>query len=210
MEFKSILTSYVSAGIPLIHQNSHLVNFEDHYASIESGFYRKIERTTDTLLTLDLKKNKRYVFLCGTPGSGKTHYLVGLYRAMVQKLGYAQGDGVLFTTFPNLASEIIGNFKDDIPMRTALAGYTQAKFLLIDDFTSSERVFKENSLEFNMFRDILLNRYETETTLVTSANLNAPDLLTELDRLFGGYVTSRLSCSEIVQFPELDLRRSKK
>ena len=98
-------------------------------------------------------------------------------------------------------------FSEHIPLRTSLQGYTQAKWLFLDDFTSSERVLKENSLEYNIFRDIIIDRYETKHILITSSNLSSLDLIPELDRLFGNYISSRLSESKIVQFPEIDMRR---
>ena len=130
-----------------------------------------------------------------------------MYRALVHKLGYIQGDGVLFVTFANLAQEIISLFKDNIPLRTSISGYTQSKWLFIDDFTSSERMLKEDSLEFNIFRDILIDRYEKGYYIIASSNFSSVDLLGQLDRLFGAYITSRLSESKIIQFPNIDLRR---
>jgi len=207
VDFKTISTSQAIAGIPVAHYNSHLSNFENYYKDKSKDLFKKLENVASTLLDLNIKKCPRYVFLCGVAGSGKSHFMVGLYRAMVAKLGYGQGDGALFIPFMDLAKEIIVSFADKIFTREALSGYLQSSYLFVDDFTASERVFKEGSLEFQIFRDILIDRYESELTLVTSSNLNAEDLLSELDRMFGGYVTSRLSASILVQFPDIDLRK---
>lgn len=205
--FKDIQSSNIVTGLPAYHYQSTLHNFEDEYSHRDKKFYESLKSVTDKLLDIDSQDNPRYVFLCGVPGSGKTHFMVGLYKALVAKLGYIQGEGTMFTTFAGLSQEIIGMFSDNIPLRTSLQGYTQARWLFLDDFTSSERVLKENSLEYNMFRDILIDRYETKRTLITSSNLSSVDLVPELDRLFGNYISSRLSDSKIIQFPEVDMRR---
>lgn len=207
-DFNSIETSFVNSGIPTYHTDSFLSNFEHKYKTVDKNdkFYSSLIELSDKVLNDD-KQLSKYIFLCGTPGSGKTHFMVGLYRALVHKLGYIQGDGTLFVTFANLAQEIISLFKDNIPLRTSISGYTQSKWLFIDDFTSSERMLKEDSLEFNIFRDILIDRYEKGYYIVASSNFSSVDLLGQLDRLFGAYITSRLSDSKIIQFPNIDLRR---
>lgn len=209
MSFKQIPTSLAIAGIPAPHYNSHLNNFENNYASKSKDFFPRVEHLVHTFLNLDIKACPRYVFLCGCPGSGKSHFMVGLYRAMIAKVGYAQGDGALYIPFMELAKEIIGGFSDKIFIREALTGYSQSRYLFIDDFTASERIFKEGSMEFTILRDIIIERYEKSNTLVASSNLNAEDVLGELDRMYGGYITSRLSESVILQFPDIDLRKVK-
>jgi DNA replication protein DnaC len=198
--------SYTISGIPTYHHSSFLSNFEDKYKNKNKAFFPSLSKVMDSILG-EIEPRPKYIFLCGTPGCGKTHLLVGLYRSLVGKLGYIQGDGGFFMTFSDLAQEIIGMFKDNIPLRTSLQGYTQAKYLFLDDFTSSERIFKENSLEQNIFRDILIDRYEKGYMLITTSNLNSVDLIPELDRLFGNYITSRVADSLVVQFPDIDLRR---
>ena len=204
--FKDIKFSNIITGLPPYHYSSDLHNFEDKYVNKDKKFYTSLYELTLDILDVEKEKQPRYVFLCGVPGCGKTHYMVGLYKALVCKLGYIQGSGVMFTTFINLAQEIIGMFKDNIPLRTSMQGYTQSQWLFLDDFTSSERVLKEGSLEYNILRDILIERYETRHILITSSNLSSIDLVPELDRLFGSYISSRLSESKIVQFPEIDFR----
>lgn len=207
LNFKGVESSQTITGIPKAHYNSYLSNFENRYKTKDSKFYQKLESIVNWLLTLDLKENPKYVFLCGTAGCGKSHFMVALYRALVHRLGYSQGDGAFFIPFGLLAEEIIGLFPQNIPIRTSLQGYTQARWLFLDDFTSSERVFKQDSLEFTIFRDILIDRYERQNVLVTSSNLDAIDLLPEIDKLFGGYVASRIHASEIIQFPAIDFRK---
>lgn len=207
-DFKHIETSFVNSGIPQYHIDSFLSNFEHKYINVDkqNKFYSSLIELTEMILNSENTLSK-YIFLCGAPGSGKTHFMVGLYRALIHKIGYVQGDGALFITFANLAQEIISLFKDNIPLRTSISGYTQSKWLFIDDFTSSERMLKEDSLEFNIFRDILIDRYEKGFHLIASSNFSSIDLLSQLDRLFGAYITSRLSASKIIQFPNIDLRR---
>lgn len=205
--FTNIPSSFTVAGIPAPHYGSYLGNFNNSYPQRYTEFYSSLEKLTAIFLEAEVAKCPRYIFFCGTPGSGKTHFMVGLYRAMVEKLGYSQGDGAFFMPFVSLAFEIINTFQQHLPIRSSMVGFTQARWLFLDDFTASERVFKEGSLEFICFRDILLDRYEKSHTLITSSNLNAEDLVPELDRMYGGYITSRLSESLIIQFPPVDLRK---
>ena len=210
LSFKDIETSNTISGIPPYHYDSHLHNFENRYKHKDTSglFFKSLYDLTVKIL--DFKSTSNYVFLCGSPGCGKTHYMVGLYRALVAKLGYSQGEGTLFTTFSGLSAEIISLFKEDMPLRVGIQGYVQSKWLFLDDFTASERVLKENSLEFNMLRDILLDRYEKGYMAILSCNMRSVELMQEVDKLFGAYVTSRVSSnSDILQFPALDFREKK-
>lgn len=205
---KDIPTSIISAGIPNSHLTCHLYNFQNKYK--DPSFIMSLLALANMVLDMDLLKTPRYIFLCGDPGSGKSHFMIGLFRAMVKKIGYCQGNGPLFIPSSVLAEEMIGLFKENIPLRIGLGEYENSRWLFLDDFTSSERVLKEGSLEHTILRDILLDRYDKNYTLITSCNFHSSELLTELDRLFGAYLTSRLSQSKLVQFPSIDLRQVKK
>ena len=206
--FKKIETSHFQAGIPITHKDSHLYNFEDQYGKFGVAFWPTLIKTAKQLLE-DPKNFPKFVFLCGQPGNGKTHYLVGLYRALVRLLGYAQGDGAAFYTFAALNQEIIAGFKENVPIRTAMSNYTQARFLFLDDFTATERILKANSMEQTILRDIILDRYDKGYHLITTANFSSIELLPEMDRMFGNYITSRLHQSKIIQFPSMDFRKIK-
>lgn len=207
--FHNIESSPILSGIPAYHANSHLSNFMNKYKEKDKDneFIPQLEKIVQTVLALEVKKCPRYIVLCGHVGSGKTHFLVGLYKALCQKLGYAQGDGAFFTTFTYLAEEIIDLFSQNIALRPALTAYLQPRWIFIDDFTSGERIYKQNSLEFNIFRDILIDRFENNLTLVTTCNLTQMDFMKRMDVLFGNYITSRLSSSLVVEFPNIDLRK---
>jgi DNA replication protein DnaC len=208
--FKSVPSSYVLSGIPAVHAESHLANFENRYEREKNGpaFWKSLLQTANTLLT-NQDKFQKFCFLCGLPGCGKTHFLVGLYRALVNQMGYSQGDGAVFCTFASLGQEIIAGFKDNIPIRTAMTGFTQAKFLFIDDFTADERILKAGSMEQTVLRDLILDRYDKGFYLLTTSNFSSVDLLSELDKIFGPHITSRLAGSRVLQFPAIDLRRNK-
>jgi len=153
------------------------------------------------------KKFPQFVFLLGQPGNGKTHFLVGLYRALIYQLGYSHGDGAVFYTFGSLNAEIISGFKDNVPIRSAMSGITTARWIFLDDFTASERILKANSLEQTILRDLFLDRYDSGKFLITTSNFTSVELLAEMDRMFGDYIVSRLHASKIIQFPSVDLRK---
>lgn len=203
----SVPSSFSIAGIPRVHHGSHLSNFENKYPA--GQFYSNMEKLVQEFLTLDYVSLPRYIFLCGSPGSGKSHFLVGLYRAMIHKIGYLGGDGATFSTYPHLAQEMISLFKERIPLRLGMQGYLQSKWLFLDDCTSSERILKEDSLEHNMLRDIMIDRYDKQYCLVISSNMMAEDLMSEMNRLMGGYIMSRANDSKVIQFPSVDFRKQK-
>jgi len=207
LSFKELPSSKAISGIPMVHYNSHLYNFSNIYPRKDQQIFDNLEKLANDFYTLPIKDMPRYVFLCGTPGSGKSHFLIGLYRMMIAKIGYQSGDGASFSTYSDLAQEMISLFKDKIPLRLGMLAYLQSRWLFLDDFTSSERVLKEDSLEHNMLRDILIDRYDKQYCLVISSNLMAEDLMAELNRLFGAYIMSRVSDSMVIQFPCTDFRR---
>ena len=208
-DFSKIESSYFLSGIPTIHKDSHLKNFENKYAKSNAIFWNTLIKLATTLLE-DPKSFPKFVFLCGHPGNGKTHFLVGLYRALIHVLGYSGGDGASFFTFASLNAEIIAGFADNVPIRTAMSNYTQSKWLFIDDFTASERILKANSMEQTILRDIILDRFDKGYHMITTCNFSSLDLIHQMDGLFGNYVVSRINSSnKIVQFPQGDFRTSK-
>lgn len=205
--FKNLPSSLFTFDIPKSHQYSHLHNFENLYKESTDEFWKDLGDITKKLLDMDSLKTPKFVFLCGTPGSGKTHIAVGLYRAMVEKIGFASGGGVLFKPFMSMVADIISGFSENIPTRDALALYTKNKWLFLDDFSSSEKVFIKDSFEYQLFRDIALNRWDSGGTLITSTNLEADALNRQFHGVFGEYVMSRLSDSFVINFPDQDLRK---
>ena len=207
--FKGIPSSLFTFEVPKIHHDSHLHNFKDMYREDNPEFWKDLDSLSKNLLSMGAKKVPKFIFLCGCPGSGKTHIVVGLYRAMVEKIGFAHGGGALFVTFPDMVADIISGFADDIPTRDALAEYTKNRWLFIDDFTASEKVFKQDSLEYQLFRDIILNRWDSDSVLVTSTNLVDPVLMKKLEEVFGDHLVSRLSDNTTLVFPYEDIRKEK-
>ena len=209
-DFSKIETSHFLSGIPVTHKDSHLSNFENKYEKERGGkaLWGHLLELARVLLE-EPKTFPKFTFLCGKPGNGKTHYCVGLYRALVHLLGYAQGGGASFYTFAALNAEIIAGFKENIPIRVAMQNYTQARFLFLDDFTATERILKTNSMEQTLLRDIILDRFDRNLHLITTCNFSSLEILPEIDRMFGDYVVSRLNSSlKVIQFPSVDFRRS--
>jgi DNA replication protein DnaC len=209
MKFSDLPSSLYTWNIPRQHWGTHLSNFENRYDRYDEKLYPKLESIAENLLTFNMDKNPRFVFVCGAPGNGKTHFLVGLYRALIASKGYAAGDGVMYIEFREMISEIIAGFDEKIPIRTALSAWTRPRIIIMDDVTSNERIFKEGSLEQTILRDLLIERYESKGVLVLSSNLTWKDLQHEFDRIFGDYVSSRMSDSIVVEFPRVDFRRKK-
>jgi DNA replication protein DnaC len=161
---------------------------------------------------MDDKLTKRFVFLCGTPGNGKTHFLVGLYRAKVAKdLGVIGTDHSLYVQFPSLIIEIMDGFKDTHSTRIGLLHYLSVKYLFIDDISKGERVLEPNKMESQVFRDMLLDRFENQRFLIATSNYSSTELKRMVKGVFGEYVSSRIESSGIyIDFPKKDFRKEDK
>jgi DNA replication protein DnaC len=193
-------------GIPKAHYNNSLENFENYYTK---EFYEDLEKIA--LQVIEEKFKHNYLILCGSPGSGKTHFLVGVYKAITGKLGYLHGDGALFICFGDMMREIIERFgKEAHSMRELIVEYWSAHYLFLDDITSTERVFKQDSMEFQCFRDTLINRWDENKILLFTSNFNHEDLIKFVTTSYGTYVASRVvSSAKIIEFPRKDFRFEK-
>lgn len=188
----------------------------DHYRSLLMSFENRYEGDTYDILTGIAKRvledtlDKRFIFLCGTPGCGKTHFLVGLFRARVLKdSGVMGGEYSLYIQFPALITEIIDSFSDTPSTRVSLIKYFAIKYLFIDDISKGERVLDSEKIEGQVFREILLDRYESNKFLVATSNYTATEMKRMVRSVHGDYVLSRLESSSIfVEFPKGDFRRS--
>jgi len=205
-------------GVPRDHWGSSLANFENRYSKSTSKFWSQLRDITKRILTKDLKQCPRYVFLCGSPGSGKTHFEAGLYQALLYKFIYAGAGGVWYTTFTHIMQDIHEDYSEQIRIKEALEGcvrksvgaYTIEDFLFIDDFTASEKVFKRDSMEHIALQQLILNRWDTGRTLITSTNLPGDMLIETLGKVYTTHIASRLENSVIIDFPNQDFRKGKK
>jgi len=117
----------------------------------------------------------------------------------------------LYLPFATLITEIISSFSDTPSTRTSLAKYLSVKYLFIDDISRGERTIDPERIEGQVFRDILLDRYEHEKFLVCTSNYNKTELLRMIRGVFGEYVSSRVESSSIfMQFSSKDFRKEEK
>jgi DNA replication protein DnaC len=197
----------VLTGIQNDHYKSLLDNFTDRY---EGTFYKELMDLAD--IVINDKLDKRFVFLTGNPGSGKSHFLVGLFRSKVMHdQGVMGTDHSLYLPFSTLITEIISSFSDTPSTRTSLAKYLQVKYLFIDDISRGERVINPDKIEAQVFHDILLDRYEREKFLICTSNYTKVEMLRMLKSIFGDYTHSRVISSSIfMEFPNGDFRRTEK
>jgi len=190
-------------GIPKTHYNNSLENFDNFYTK---DFYDELEKIANQIIEGRFKHT--YLILCGSPGSGKSHYLVGVYKALVNKLGYIHGDGALFITFGEFMTEMIVRFGKEVhSMRELLVDYWSSAWLFLDDITSTERVFKADSMESTVFRDTLIERWDNSKYLAFTSNFTREDLIKFITNTYGSYVASRVISSAIIlEFPKKDFR----
>ena len=196
----------ILTGVQPDHYNSHLNNFEDRY---DGKLFEKLDYVCSSLL--DDKLEQRFIFLCGTPGCGKTHFLVGLFRARAFKDGGLLGtEHSLYIQFPNLITEIIEGFSQSHSTRVGLLPYLTPKYLFVDDISKSEKMIDPNKMEYQIFKDILLDRFENKRLLVCTSNFTSIELKRMIKGTFGEYVLSRVeSAGFFLDFPRIDFRREK-
>lgn len=205
--FESIPSSIITQGIPAVHHGSHLSNFKDVYEKENKEFWNNLRELAEKLLTLNVNQCPRFVFLCGHAGSGKSHYEVGLYRAM-KCLNERR---VVFETFSVAIKRMLETFADpqalaDCDQRTPQY-YEKFNFLFFDDFTASEKVFNKSSYLNEFLSGIICDRWDFGKTLITTTNLESSVLFSTMATSFGSHIVSRLkSDSEIIQFPDQDMR----
>ena len=194
----------VLTGIQKDHARSLLGNFDDRYAP---EFYKTLMDLV--ALVIEDKFEKKFLFLTGNPGSGKTHFLVGLFRSKVMSdQGVMGADHSLYLPFATMITEIISSFKDTPSTRTSLAKYLGVKWLFIDDISRGERTIDPDRIEGQCFRDILLDRFENNKFLVCTSNYSKKELLRMISGVFGAYVHSRVvSASVFIEFNTKDFRR---
>lgn len=195
---------HILAGIQADHRESLLENFDNRY---EGKFYEELQKLAGQVINDEFEK--RFIFLTGNPGSGKTHFLVGLFRSKaMQDQGVIGAAHALYLPFNVLITEIISSFKEVSSTRVALSKYLSVKYFFIDDISRGERTIDPEKIEGQVFRDILLDRYENKKHLICTSNYTKQELLRMLKGVFGDYVLSRVESSSVfIQFNTKDFRK---
>lgn len=195
----------ILVGIQPDHWKSSLQNFEDRYPD---GFYKKLEKLAKDIVEDTL--TQRYVFLTGAPGSGKTHYMVGLFRARAAvDSGVLGAEHALYMPFNTLVTEIIEGFSETHSTRVGLQKYLPIKYFFVDDISRGEKVINPDKLEGQLFKELLLDRFENARHLVATSNYNKTELLRMTRAVFGEYVSSRVAASSLfLEFPDKDFRKA--
>ena len=194
----------VRTGIQPDHWGSRLSNFTDRYPS---GFYKELTALAEKIVKGTLEQ--KYVFLTGKAGSGKTHFLVGCFRARVlADEGVMGADHALYLPFSGLINEIISGFPETHSSRVGLAQYLTVKYLFLDDISRGEKVINPDKMESQILHDILLDRYEVNRHLICSSNFDPRTLRRLIKTIWGEYALSRVDASSVfVEFPDKDLRQ---
>jgi DNA replication protein DnaC len=219
--FKSFAGKEHSSGhkLPKDHEYSFLSNFKNPYSTDNPEFWVQIRDITKRIMTVDITQCPRYVFFCGSPGSGKSHLAAGIYHALLPDAVYKPGGNCSttdFWTFSYLMNQISIEYAE-VRIKESLEGCIREyidwlirwDFLFIDDFGANGRVFTQGTREYIAFQEIILTNWDREKTLITSTNLDGSVLLQELEKNFDEHIASRLKDSTIIQFPDDDLRGNK-
>ena len=197
----------VLSNIQRDHWESTLETFENRY---EDGLYKQLTEVAKAIIADTL--GRQFVFLTGAPGSGKTHMLVGLFRAKVlADEGVMGTEHSLYMPFANMITEIIEGLQETHSTRMGLAKYLPVRYLFIDDISRGERVINPEKIEGQVFREVLLDRFENRKYVVCTSNYTPVELRRMIKAVFGSYVLSRVESSSIfIEFPNKDFRKKDK
>jgi DNA replication protein DnaC len=150
-------------GVPPLYQTSSFGNFV-----AETAQQRRVLSAVKGWVASD----SRGIFLCGTPGTGKTHLAVAAIAELRRRKIRAR-----FASVRELLLECRNSFRNDEEgPGPILARYTEARTLLLDDLGA------ENATEFSreIIETIIDRVYRDEDSLVVTSNV-------DLDGISGKY-----------------------
>ena len=134
------------------------------------------------------------ILLTGTPGTGKTHLVVSIHRAVLKK-----GIASVFINMSNLVNELLQSFKSGEESLTYMAAL-EKRLVIIDDL-GAERL--RDWVQEYIYR-LINERYEKMLPLVVTTNCG----IKELDERIGGPAVDRLAeMCEIVPLEGKSWRR---
>jgi DNA replication protein DnaC len=111
-----------------------------------------------------VRGDRFWMYLHGKTGTGKTHYAVSLYRAIVAHVGYLGDESVGFTTWGDLCKDLKGSF-DDKSYDDRMDGYLGCDALVVDDVTGHLKDYQVRFLE-----QIVQQRHAEDRRLVVTSN----------------------------------------
>jgi DNA replication protein DnaC len=167
----NIPTSDAVHGIPRSHYGAHLLNFD----------FRG-DRDLKRLACRFLDGERFWLYLHGRTGTGKTHFAVGLHRAIVASLGFEGADSSSFTTWSDLVYDVRRSF-DRKNYEQVVDAYLECDALIIDDLTGHMQDFQSRLVE-----EIVRRRHANDRRLVITSNEPYERFL----GLFGEHEVSRI------------------
>jgi len=123
------------------------------------------------------------VCLVGNPGTGKSHVMAAIGRALVER-----GSPVLYTTVAALVERLLGA-KRDLRLTRELKRLDQFECLLLDDIG----YVKQDSAQMEVLFTLLAERYERKSVMISS-NLK----FSQWDQIFKDPMTTAAAIDRVV------------
>lgn len=172
-----------SHRIPEIYQDANIEN---------KNIHKKLTANGKKWLALPKKPS---LYLAGNPGSGKTFFAYGLFRAIVESGNPWQ----IFVRGDWLDQEFLNAIKNG-QESWAMEKYTEVPYLFIDDF-GVERI---TDRLLRQYYTLLETRLSNNRTTVITSNIERGNIAQNV----GDRIASRLEMATQIVFPDKDLRKT--
>lgn len=153
MDTMDIPTCDVVNGIPSSHYDKHLSNYD----------FRG-NKQLKVLTCKFLAGERCWLYLHGRTGTGKTHYAVGVHRAIVAACGFEGADSSTFCTWADLIHDIRDSFERK-NYDQLVDVYLECDTLIIDDLTGHLTDFQVRFLE-----EVVRRRHANGRRLLITSN----------------------------------------
>lgn len=181
-------------GLSLFVSNSHID------CSLDNFDWTKKEKLRKVIEDVIEGKSKKGLLLIGNPGVGKTHLMVGIFRALLEKGGLI-GVDVWYESWAGLIQELVTDIGTGVTLENVVDRVLSSNVVLLDDVKPAAGKIWEDIL-----RKVIVKVYEEERVAVLSTNASSLDELIAVWKLEDYYISRILERFSIIEVVGKDRR----